>query len=396
MSAPSRLTALDALRGFTIAAMIIVNDPGSWSHVYPPLRHAVWHGITPTDFVFPFFLFIVGVSIVLSLGPRRDQGLPPADLNGKILRRAGIIFALGLFLWLFPGFDWAGIRLPGVLQRIALVFAICALLFLRTSARQQLYLGIGLLLGYWLVLALVPVPIDAVIREALATGEVPGSGGMIPIERPRTIGAGFIAPTYQPGLNLAAWIDRLLIPGRLWQRSWDPEGLLSTLPAIATGIGGMLAGHLLRSDKTPEQKTLYLLLGGFLAFTAGSVWAWFFPLNKNLWSSSFVLYTAGLAAMGLGAMYWLVDIRGHRRWTGMGIVFGANAITAYVLHGVLGDFFRIPWGSEGTTITALWMDTLIARGLAPAFASLLWAIAYMLLCYLPVWLLYRRRVFIKI
>lgn len=393
----NRLVSLDAFRGFTIAGMIIVNDPGSWAYVYPPLRHASWHGITPTDFVFPFFLFIVGVSIVLAYS-RRGAGAPKGQLIGKIFKRTGIIFALGLLLALFPAFDWVQIRIPGVLQRIALVFMACSLLFLYTNWRQQAALAAGILLGYWLLMALVPVPIDAVIREALATGEVLRSSGKVPVVLPPRLGEGFIAANYEPGLNLQAWVDRLLVPGRLYEKSWDPEGLLSTLPAIGTGLLGMLAGHILLRVAEAERKVLYLLLGGFFAMTLGNVWDWFFPFNKNLWSSSFALYTAGLSALTLGAMYWLVDIRGHQRWTWVGIVFGANAITAYVLHGMMGRFFSAKWGSGETawTLKDTWMDLLMGLGLPGEFASLLWALAYTALCFLPIWWLYRQEVFIKV
>ncbi|RMG67242.1 MAG: DUF1624 domain-containing protein [Bacteroidetes bacterium] len=394
----NRLISLDAFRGFTIALMIVVNDPGSWAYVYPPLRHASWHGITPTDFVFPFFLFIVGVSIVLAFS-RRAGEVPNSQLIRKIFKRTAIIFGLGLFLALFPEFKFAEIRIPGVLQRIALVFMACSFLFLYTNWRQQAWIAAGLLVGYWLLMALVPVPIDEVIRKALATGEVVRSHGtVVSVNLPARIGEGFIAGNFEPGINLQAWLDRLLVPGRLYENAWDPEGLLSTLPAIGTGLLGMLAGHTILYVPNRERKVMVLLLGGFIAMTIGNVWDWFFPFNKNLWSSSFVMYTGGLSAMTLGTLYWLVDIEGHRRWTWVGIVFGANAITAYVLHGMLGRLFTIKFGSgeAAWTIKGAWMDGLMGWGFSGEFASLLWALAYTALCFLPIWLLYRRKVFIKI
>ncbi|HYH57058.1 MAG TPA: heparan-alpha-glucosaminide N-acetyltransferase domain-containing protein, partial [Anseongella sp.] len=264
-----RLISLDAFRGFTIAAMIIVNDPGGAHHeAYAPLQHAAWNGITPTDFIFPFFIFIVGVSVVLSFTRQQAGGLPRGKMAGKILKRSAIIFALGVFLNLFPDFNFAETRLPGVLQRIALVFLACAFLFLYTSRRVQAGLAALLLVGYWLLMTLVPVP-------------------------------GYGEPLLEPGKNLAAWLDSLLIPGTMYQGTWDPEGVLSTFPAVATGITGMLAGHLLLSSRSREQKIVWLFFAGFIAYALGNVWDWFFPVNKNLWTSSFVLYTSGLAAMTL-------------------------------------------------------------------------------------------------
>lgn len=224
----TRLLSLDALRGFTIVGMIVVNSPGSWSHVFAPLLHASWHGITPTDLVFPFFLFMVGVSITLAYGRRRDHQTGPKQAYRKILWRVAKIFALGVFLNLWPNFDFEAIRIAGVLQRIAIVFGICALLFITTTWRAQLYLGLAILLGYWASLSLVPVPLDAVNERALETGLVERSHGKeVPVTVQRT-GKTSIAPNYEPGTNLAAWVDRQLLPGRMWERTWDPEGVLST------------------------------------------------------------------------------------------------------------------------------------------------------------------------
>lgn len=396
--ANQRLISLDALRGFTIAGMIIVNDPGSWAYVYPPLRHANWHGLTPTDLVFPFFLFIVGVSIVLAYGPKLDKGVAPGTQTRKILIRTGKLFGLGMFLWLWPNFNWSGIRIPGVLQRIALVFMVCSFMFLRTNWRTQLRWGIGLLVGYWLIMAFMPVPIDAVIQEALATGEVVRAGGKATVEGIRQIGDGFIAGNFEPGTNMQAWLDRRLIPGRLYEHTWDPEGLFSTLPAIATAILGMLMGHLIRNKENDTQLVMNLMLAGCGMLLLGHVWSWFFPFNKNLWSSSFTTYTAGLATLMLGFTYWLVDMKGYTRWTRMGIVFGANAITAYFLHGFLssGMSYKFGTGDAAWSIKSAFMDLWLWIGVAPEFASLLYAIAYTLFIYLFAWMLYRRKIFIKV
>src|SRR5690606_33957292 len=276
----SRLLSLDAMRGFTIAAMILVNYPGSWQYIYPPLEHAEWNGLTPTDLVFPFFLFIVGVSITLLLSRMLEKNTPRSALYKKIVIRSIKIFAVGIILSLIPNFDFGNIRIAGVLQRISIVFLICSFIFLSTSVRFQVWLGVFILVVYWLVMTLVPTP---------GVGEV----------------------SLEKGVNLAAWVDSVLLPGRMWQGTWDPEGILSTFPAIVTGITGLLAGHLLLSKRTPNEKANILLVCGFASLVAGYIWGLTFPVNKNLWSSSYVLVTSGLASLTLGTMYYVVDIRNY-------------------------------------------------------------------------------------
>ncbi|MGF1638733.1 MAG: acyltransferase family protein [Cyclobacteriaceae bacterium] len=359
----NRLLSLDAFRGFTIAAMIIVNNPGSWSFVYPPLLHAEWHGITPTDLIFPFFLFIVGVSIALAYSRQLAAGREPSSMVAKILKRSLYIFLLGLFLNLFPFFDFGNLRIPGVLQRIAIVFLVCALLFLYTSWKSQAFIGAGLLLLYWLVFVWIPVP-------------------------------GVGVANLEPGTNIAAWLDSLLIPGNLYQGNWDPEGLLSTLPSIVSGISGMLVGILFTKGYHHDRLTIWLFVSGFIAFVSGSVWDWFFPLNKNLWTSSFVLYTSGLAAMTLAFFYFVIDVLGHKRWTKVGLIFGANAITAYVLSGMLARLITIKIGDQSIKSAMLsWLDN---SWLAPQFVSLIWALFYCTVCFIPVYILYKKRIFIKV
>lgn len=400
MSSPiqpsQRYLSLDVLRGLTIAGMIIVNDPGDWGYIYPPLRHASWEGITPTDMVFPFFLFIVGVSIVLAYTKRLSRGDSPASMYGKIVWRSVMIFGLGLFLALFPEFDFANLRIPGVLQRIAVVFLICSLLFLHSNWRKQAWIAGVLLVGYCLLMGLVPVPVDEVVRQAIATGEVARAHETVEVLGLRPIGDSFLAANFQPGVNLQAWVDRTVIPGRLYERTWDPEGLLSTLPSIATGILGMLAGHVLIRQGKRSEKAFYLLLGGFFAMVMGIIWDWFVPFNKNLWSSSFVMYTGGLAAMALGSLIWVLDIRGWTGWTYVPRVFGANAITAYVIHGTIGSLFTISLGANGPTIKGGFMDGLEGLGLDRTFVSLLWALVYTAIVFLPVWWMYRKKIFVKL
>lgn len=392
----SRLLSLDVFRGLTIAGMIIVNDPGDWGYIYPPLRHADWHGITPTDFVFPFFLFIVGVSVVLAYTKRLKAGSEKSSLYRKIFVRSCLIFGLGIFLAIFPEFEFANIRYPGVLQRIAIVFFACSLLFLHTSWKQQLGISAAILLGYCLAMAFVPIPIDETVKTALETGEVQRAGGPVEVEGLRPIGDAFIAGNFEPGVNLEAYLDRKLIPGRMYEKTWDPEGILSTFPSIVTGLLGMLAGQILIRNTDRYRQSYWLLLAGFLAMVMGSVWDWFFPFNKNLWSSSFVLYTGGLASMTLGTMVWMIDIRGWKRWTYVPLVFGANAITAYVLHSMMGSLFTIKLSEDGMSLKSGFMDGLEAIGLDRTFVSLLWALTYTAIVFLPVWWMYHKRIFLKL
>nr|WKN37894.1 DUF5009 domain-containing protein [Tunicatimonas sp. TK19036] len=360
-----RLLSLDVLRGITIAGMIIVNTPGSWSHIYPPLHHAEWHGLTPTDLVFPFFLFMVGISITLALGKRVEQGTPSSGVVGKIIKRSLIIFALAMFLALFPEFDFSSLRVAGVLTRIALVYLVCSLLFLKLSWRGIAWLSGALLVGYWLMMVLIPVP-------------------------------GVGPANLEPGTNLAAWLDRLLVPGRLYQETWDPEGFLSTLPAIVTGFTGVLTGFWLRSSRTTEVKIIGMMVAGVLACMVGYLWHQTFPVNKNLWSSSYVLVSSGFALLLLGTLYWFIDVQHYRRWTPFFVAFGMNAITAYVLHGVLISAFHIPVNDAGQTLRGATYEGLTQIGLGANLASFVWAILYMLLCFVPIWIMYRRNIIVKI
>jgi predicted acyltransferase len=390
-----RLISLDAMRGFTIALMIVVNDPGSWSHVYAPLLHAKWHGFTPTDLVFPFFLYIVGVSVVLAYTKRLSANKPKKDMYKKIVWRSFKIFAVGIFLALFHRFSFVDLRITGVLQRIAIVFLVCAFLFLNSDWKKQAYIGAGVLVAYWLLMAIVPVPIDDIIRESLASGMVMRAAGEVPVEGLKQISDGFITANYEPGVNFAAWFDRIFLPGRHWEKTFDPEGLLTTLPAIVTGITGMLAGAIIVSKESQDRKVIWLFFFGFLAYVLGTAWSWFFPLNKNLWSSSFVLYTSGLATMLLAACVFFVDMLGKKGWTKPGIIFGANAITIYVLAGMLTKPFGLPiFGDE--SIRSMFFNGLVEVGLAPKFVSLLYALLYTIICFIPGYILYKKKVFIKL
>ncbi|MEN8116739.1 MAG: heparan-alpha-glucosaminide N-acetyltransferase domain-containing protein [Bacteroidota bacterium] len=364
MAEIKRLISLDAFRGFTIAAMIMVNNPGSWSHVYKPLLHADWNGLTPTDLIFPFFIFIVGVSIVLAYTKRLQAGVAKGPMYKKIVIRSIKIFVVGILLWLFPKFDFETLRIAGVLQRIAIVFLVSAILFLITKWKTQAVVAGIILVGYWLAMVLIPTP---------------GHGQVM----------------LEPGANLAAWIDSKFLPGYMWQKTWDPEGLFSTLPAIATGITGMLAGHLIVSNLQQERKVIYLFSISFFAFLIGYFWNYTFPINKNIWTSSFVLATSGLAGMVLAVSIFFVDIIGRTRLTKPGIIFGSNAIAVYVLADVWGQFFyRINIGGSSLNIHFLNMFEQFNWSLK--FGSLLYSLIFIGFNFIPAWILYKKKIFIKL
>ena len=370
--ANGRLVSLDAFRGITIAGMILVNNPGTWSAIYPPLAHAEWHGWTPTDLIFPFFLFIVGVAITLALGRRAESEGERGKLSWKITKRSLIIFGLGMFLAGFPYFNLATIRIPGVLQRIAVCYFCAALIFLKTNWRQQALIASALLLLYWLLMMLVPVP---------------------------GYGAGLID---SKEANLAAYLDRLILGAHIWRagRVYDPEGILSTLPAIATTLCGALAGRWLEARRAPYETAAGLFVAGCVAIMAGWLWGLVFPINKPLWTSSYVVFTAGMALQLLALCYWLIDIKGYRRWAMPFVIFGVNALAVFVLSGLLARLLGLwqlarPDGSN-VSLQRFIFERFFASWAAPVNASLYYAICFTLLWLGLMALLYRRRIYIKV
>ncbi|MHB1327351.1 MAG: acyltransferase family protein, partial [Gemmatimonadales bacterium] len=305
-----RWLSLDIVRGATVAGMLLVNNPGSWEAIYPPLRHAVWHGWTPTDLVFPFFLFIVGITTELSLGRRASTGASDTAIRRQVVRRAGLIVLIGLGLAAFPFFPlerFETLRIPGVLQRIGICYAAAALLSWRRTSRTVAATTAALLLGYWAAMSLVPVP-------------------------------GVGPPTLDPPeQTLAAWLDRAVLDGHLWSqsRTWDPEGILSTFPAIGTTLFGVLTGRWMQRELPLSERLNGLFAGGTLAALAGAGWGWIFPINKSLWTSSYVLLAAGLAALTLATTSWLVDVRGRRRWARPLVTYGLNPMVAFVGSGLM-------------------------------------------------------------
>lgn len=362
-----RLASLDAFRGFTIAAMFLVNFPGNWDHVFAPLEHSEWWGISFTDLIAPFFLFTIGVSIALAYTKRREAGIKPHRMYKKLFIRALKIFAVGMFLNLLgiiDNFSWEELRWTGTLHRISIVFLACGLLFLHTNWQIQVILGSVVLVLYWLAMTLIPTP-------------------------------GYDTAMLEPGINLAAWVDQQWLPGKMWQGTWDPEGILSTLPSIVTGITGMLAGKLLISKRPIEAKVNMLFFWGFIAFVIGIAWNWSFGLNENLWTSSFVLFTSGMAALTLAASIYIIDMKGNKKWAQIGVIYGMNAITVYVLADMMEIiFYGLPIGGE--SLNTYFFNGFTSIGMAPKVASMLYAIIYVGINFIPALILFKRKIFIKL
>ncbi|HSJ31614.1 MAG TPA: DUF5009 domain-containing protein [Longimicrobiales bacterium] len=367
--AAGRLLSLDAFRGVTIAGMLLVNNPGTWSAIHPPLAHAPWHGWTPTDLIFPFFLFIVGVAMTFSFATRAERGDDRRALMLNAMRRAAVLFALGLVLHGFPDYlDISDLRIPGVLQRIALAYLAASAIVLYLGRNAQVMAAAMLLLGYWAVMMLVPVP--------------GGSAGVL-----------------EPGLDIGAYIDRAVFgTSHLWSQAqtWDPEGLLSTLPAVGTVLLGVFAGAWLHSDRDPSTRAVGLFLAGNAGLVIGLMWHPLFPINKNLWTSSYVIFTAGMACHFLAVCYWLIDVKGYRRWAMPFVIFGVNAIAAFFMSGLFARILTMTPAPGGTTLKGFLYGTLFEPFLSPVNASLAYAVSFVLLWLGIMTVFYRRGVFIKV
>lgn len=446
----NRLISLDAFRGMTIAGMVLVNNPGTWSAIYGPLKHAEWHGITPTDYIFPFFLFIVGVAIPIALSKRIAAGVT-RETYFKIIGRSVTIFAVGLLMSAIPFFNFgettipfvvkvaavlgysaalffylwdktkvalviaavtalvitifwlAGyfvvpynvgtMRIPGVLQRIAVCYLVVSLIYLHTNWKQQSIIGVALLLLYWLL---------------MTTISVPGCE---------------VTTIDDKACNLAAWLDRtILTEGHIWRSAkvFDPEGILSTMPAIVTTLSGVLTGSWLIKSEPPAlaggeisaakpplatasgsvSKAAGLFFAGTVCLAVGWSWSLVFPLNKSLWTSSYVVYTSGLAMLTLASCYWLIDIKGYKRWTRPFVIFGVNALALFVFSGIMARLMGMIrfTGPDGKDISLQqWVfNNLFLSWASPINASLAYAISFILLWLLLMWLLYRRNIYIKV
>jgi predicted acyltransferase len=367
-----RLISLDVFRGVTIAGMVLVNNPGSWAHIYWPLEHAEWHGWTPTDLIFPFFLFIVGVAIPLALGKRIERGDTRRSLFTKVLYRSAIIFLLGEFLAGFPYFQLATIRIPGVLQRIAVCYFFASLIYLTSRPRTIVIISVALLVLYFLLMKYVPAP-------------------------------GYYAGDLSKEGSLASYLDRRILGPHIWKQGivYDPEGLLSTMGALATTLFGVLAGNRLRCQtRTPIEKVADLFVAGIGCVIVGWIWNAWFPINKSLWTSSYVFFTGGLALQFLALCYWLIDIKGSKFWTKPFVIFGVNALVLFVGTGVMArlmGLIKVP-KADGTrqSIQSWVYNNGYASWLAPNRASLAFAISFVLLWLFLMWLLYRKRIIVKI
>lgn len=369
---PDRLLSLDFFRGLTVAGMTLVNNPGDWGHIYAPLEHAPWNGWTPTDLVFPFFLFIVGVSITFALDTARLTPDRHGDAIRKIVRRSLTLFGLGLFLNLFPSFNFATVRIMGVLQRIGLVYLFTSLIFLKTTPKQQGWIMAGLLIGYWLLMTVVPVP-------------------------------GVGAANLEPASNLSAWLDRVILGVHNYKptRVWDPEGLLSTIPAIGTGLFGVLTGIWLRSNRPAGERMAWLFTAGVLTMLVAHVWDAFFPINKQLWTSSYVLLAAGLAMLGLATCYWLIDVQDRKRGTGIFVAFGVNAITVFFLSGLIPRIMNLihvtrPDGTDVGLKQWLYESFIVPLFTSPLNASLAGALTFVLIWAAIAGWMYRKNIIVKV
>lgn len=376
----ARVLSLDAFRGFTIAAMLLVNNPGSWSHLYGPLGHAPWHGWTFTDWIFPFFVFISGMAMPISLGRRAALGDDKLRLLVQTARRAATIIAIGLLLNWIPSFNLAELRIPGVLQRLGLCTLLAAPIVLWWGWRGQLAWALALLAGYAAAMLLIPVPgADGIVRM----------GALL------------------PGQDLASFIDRVLLgEAHLWKqaKTWDPEGLLSTVPAVATQLFGVLAGQWLLSRREPGEKAMWFMVSGLACLWIGQVLdAWLMPINKNLWTPSYVFAMAGWAQLVFACCYWLLDAMplplARARMARLAkplLVFGMNALFIFALSGLVAKLLASVKPDGQTSLKALLYAPIQQLGLAPVNASLLYALGFLSAMYVVAWVMWKKQWFIKV
>ncbi len=370
--------SLDVFRGLTILLMIVVNASGTGS--FAQLQHSAWSGWTLTDLVFPFFLFITGVSLTFSFASRISARTSPGDISRRallphILRRSAIIFLIGLLINAFPHYHLATWRIPGVLQRIALCYLFGSVLYLWTGTRTRWAVIMALLVGYWLLMRFVPVP-----------------GFGIPTVN---------IPLLDPDRNLVAWLDRKLMWGHLYERVRDPEGLLSTLPAIANTLFGVAVGEWIRQLRADSAQLLRRLVSvGLACCIAGELWGLIFPINKKLWTSSYVLLTVGLAMLSFAACYWLLDVKKRRgRWTIVPIVFGTNCIFAYAFSefaAIASVVFKFRFHGNLINSENLLRAYSFDHIPQPQWSELGYALFYAAFCWSATWLLYHRKIFLKI
>ena len=379
----TRLISLDAFRGFTIAGMVLVNNPGDWGHIYSQLGHAEWNGWTFTDWIFPFFLFICGVSMTFSLGRRAEAGDDKGALLRQLFKRAAIIFLIGLTLNFIPAFNVETLRIPGVLQRIAICTMLAAPIVVYVDWKQQCVWIIGLLLAYTVLMLLIPVP------------DVQGR-----------IAAGVL----EPGRDFGAYVDRLLLEGHLWAKSktWDPEGLVSTLPALCSQLFGVLTGRWLLSKTSVAEKTVWMMVAGLACLWIGAmIDATFMPINKSLWTVSYCVFMTGWALLVFSVFYWLMDAnesatlrnQTHRFFLPF-TIYGMNALFIFAFSGLIAKmlgFIKLSQDPGGTlSLKAVLYAPLQALPIAPVNASLAFALLFNLVMFLVAWVMWKKKWFVKV
>ena len=383
----TRLVSLDAFRGFTIAAMVLVNNPGDWGNLYPQLAHAEWNGWTFTDWIFPFFLFICGVSMTFSLANRRAAN--PGAVEDKLAmmfllwKRAGIIFLIGLALNFIPNFSLDTLRIPGVLQRIALCTMLAAPIVLYFNWRQQCCWIVGLLAFYTAAMLLIPVP-D--VNGVVAAGAL------------------------EPGRDLAAYIDRIFLTGHMWVKSktWDPEGLFSTIPALTNMLFGVLLGHWLAADTSRAEKTVWMMIAGLLCLLIGAIIdVTLMPINKSLWSTSYAVFMTGWGLLVFACFYWLIDGSDSTRlrersqkWFLPLTIYGMNALFIFAFSGLVAKmlgFIKFAGDDDKLlSLKAILYAPIKASSLAPVNQSLLFAVLFNLTMFIIGWVMWKKKWFIKV
>ena len=369
--ANGRLLSLDVFRGATVAAMILVNNPGDWAHIYRPFEHSEWNGCTLADLIFPFFLYIIGVSIVFAMQSKKREVALYKTLPMVILKRTLVLLFLALFLSWFLFFRVDTMRIPGVLGRIALVYGICGFIYIKAKTRVQLLLFWLFIILYYYIMCFLPVP-------------------------------GIGVANLNPQTNMGAWVDRLVFgTAHLWKESvtWDPEGLLGTIPSVSTGLFGVLAGTWLkRTDVTNATKLTAMLLTGVLSVAIGLIWNMVFPINKSLWTSSYVLFTGGLATITLAVLFWLIDVRGYKQLTLPFVVFGLNAITVYVGSTLMARSLNL-WQMHLNGKLISLKDYIFKQYFEPFLpvytASLLFGLCFVLIWFVVLFMMYKKKIVLK-
>lgn len=355
----------------TIAGMILVNSPGNHGAVYPQLKHAIWNGWTFADTIFPCFLFIVGVSLVFSISARRENGFSDSSLEAQIVRRTLILFALGLIVNTFPIFHFSTIRIPGVLQRTALCYFFASAIVMRYGLRGRVVWLAALLSSYWLMMRFIPVP---------------------------EVGTGVL----EPGRNFAAYVDSLFLSGHMWSyyQTWDPEGLVSTLPSIGTTLFGVLTADLLKSSFSGAKKTVAMIAAGLLLIAAGEILDQWLPINKSIWTSTFSIFMAGIALVAFALFYWTMDLVGFSLWARPFVILGVNPITIYFLSEILDTALRflnlsVP-NAYAVSCRAYMFRSFCEPVAQPETASFFYGLGYLFTLFLIAWFMWRKRIVIKI